>query len=370
MPNIPFFNYPAVFTSYNKQFSAAFEDVGKRGAFIMQSDLKEFEAELTETAGVKHAIGVANATDALELIIRFLNKERGGEVLVSDHTMSATASAAVENGLTPVAVDFNDSLTMCPVSLEKSIGPNTVGVMPTQLNGRVADMQSIQSICDKHDLFLVEDSAQALAAKYQGKSAGSFGVGGCISFYPAKVVGCLGDAGAIITDNSELAEWALSARDHGRDPETGKTVMWGRNTRMDNLQAAFLSIVLKDYPKIMNRRREMADIYHEHLKDVAELKLPKPPSQESGDEYCIFQNYEINAEDRDGLKEHLGDQGIGSIIQWGGQRISEICETELRNAPYADENFRKLLLIPFHAAMTDQDIQQVSEAIKSFYASK
>ncbi|MEP3225147.1 MAG: DegT/DnrJ/EryC1/StrS family aminotransferase [Parasphingorhabdus sp.] len=369
MPNIPFFNYPAVFTSYQKEFLDAFENVGSRGAFIMQSDLKDFEAELAETAGVSHAVGVANATDALELIIRFLNKPNG-EVLVSDHTMSATASAAVENGLTPVAVDFDASLTMCPKSLEKSVGPNTVGVMPTQLNGRIADMEPIQSICEKHNLFLVEDSAQALSAKYKGQSAGSFGVGGCISFYPAKVVGCLGDAGAIVTNNSELAEWALSARDHGRDPESGKTVMWGRNTRMDNMQAAFLSIVLKDYPEIMDRRREMADLYHGHLKDVDQLKLPKPPAQESADEYCIFQNYEINALERDGLKQHLSDQGIGSIIQWGGQRISEICDTELRHAPYADENFKNLLLVPFHLALTDDDIKEVSEAIKSFYASR
>ena len=368
MSNIPFFNYPAVYNSYSKEFMSAFEDVGNRGAFIMQSDLKDFEAELAETAGVKHAIGVANATDALELIIRFLKKERGGEVLVSDHTMSATASAAVENGLVPVAVDFDDSLTMCPMSLEKSISENTVGVMPTQLNGRVADMQAIKSLCEKNNLFLVEDSAQALSAKYRGSSAGSFGVGGCISFYPAKVVGCLGDAGAIITDNSELAEWAFLARDHGRDPETGKTVMWGRNTRMDNLQAAFLSIVLKDYSQIMDRRREMAEIYNSHLKDVEQLKLPKPPSKETDGDHCIFQNYEINAQNRDDLKLFLTDQGIGSIVQWGGQRISEICDTELRNAPYSDENFQRLLLVPFHVAMTDQDIADVAGAIKSFYA--
>ncbi|MEM1132710.1 MAG: DegT/DnrJ/EryC1/StrS family aminotransferase [Pseudomonadota bacterium] len=368
MPNIPFFNYPAVYTAYEREFSKVLEDVGRRGAFIMQSDLREFEAELAEVAGTRHAIGVANATDALELIIRFLGKERGGEVLVSDHTMSATASAAVENGLVPVAIDFNESLTMCPASLAQSIGPKTVGVMPTQLNGRVADMDAILSVCNEHDLFLVEDSAQALAAKYKSRNAGTFGVGGCISFYPAKVVGCLGDAGAIITDNSELAEWALSARDHGRDPATGKTVMWGRNTRMDNLQAAFLSIVMKDYPKIMARRREMAEIYNSHLKDVEHLRLPKPPSLEADGEYCIFQNYEIHAQQRDELKVYLGECGIGTIIQWGGQRVSEICETELRNAPYADEYFSQLLLLPLHMALTDDEIAEVSNCIKSFYS--
>lgn len=368
---IPFFDYPSVYLRYQSEFAKTFNDVCARGAFIMQRELEVFEEKLADVSGCRYAIGVGNATDALEMLVEFARLRFSPDcetpaVLVSDHTMGATAASIYRNGFTPKVVDFDENHGMSLSALTESDFENVVGIMPTQLNGRVSDMAPILETCSSKGLFLIEDSAQGLGATLDGRAAGSFGLGGCISFYPAKVVGALGDAGAVVTNDPEVNMWIRLARDHGRNPDTGKIEFWGRNSRLDNLQAGFLCAVLDDYEFIKERRIEIAQIYCDELSDLRNIKLPQSPESERPYK-SIWQNFEIRAEQRDALKSFLSGHGIGTLVQWGGVRISEVASTEKTALPFSDAEFSKLLMLPMNLTITNDEVRYVADCIKKFY---
>ncbi|HEU4654949.1 MAG TPA: DegT/DnrJ/EryC1/StrS family aminotransferase, partial [Steroidobacteraceae bacterium] len=254
---IPFFDYPALFRELEDEIMASVRDVFARGAYIMQRDLLEFEKELAAYVGVKHAIGVADGTMGLLLPLLAMELKPGDEVIVPSHTFIASAAAIRHAGGTPVLADCGRDHLIDPQSVIKHITKRTRGIMPVQLNGRVADMDALSSIAREHGLFIVEDSCQALGAKFKNRCAGTFGVAGSISFYPSKTLGAFGDAGAIITNDDALAEKLQILRDHGRGPD-GNIVTWGYNSRLDNVQAAILRIKLKQYDSYIARRRDIA----------------------------------------------------------------------------------------------------------------
>ena len=179
---VPFFNYPYVFNSNKEQFLSIIEDVGLHGAFIMQKDLQDFENQLAGYTSAKYAVGVGNATDALELLVQAGGIGKGDEVIFCTHTMMATASAIYFNGATPIPVEAGPDHLIDPESVKAAITPKTKAIMPTQLNGRTCNMDEILEIAKENDLLIFEDSAQALGSRYRGKHAGTFGLGGCISF--------------------------------------------------------------------------------------------------------------------------------------------------------------------------------------------
>lgn len=362
---VPFFNYPDVYLSMRDEFVSVLDDVGGRGAFIMQSDLQEFESRLADYCGAKHAVGVANATDGIQIALMAGEVEPGDEVLFCSHTMVATASAIHFAGGKPIPVDTAGDHLIDLVSAEVSISRNTKAIMPTQLNGRTANMDAVSEFAERHGLKIFEDAAQSLGSKFKGKSAGTFGIGSAISFYPAKTLGSLGDAGAVLTNDSDVYERLLLLRDHGRG-EDGDVHMWGFNTRMDNLQAAFLNKSLDKYDQVVARRRELASRYHERLNDIDALRLP--PAPDEGDHFDIFQNYEIEADDRDGLKEYLGTQGVGSLIQWGGKAVHQFRHLGFdQELPKTEEIFRKLLMIPLNMSLRDEDVDYVALKIREYY---
>jgi len=216
-------------------------------------------------------------------------------------------------------------------------------------------------------LALIEDSAQGLGAKYKGKMAGTFGLAGSFSFYPSKILGAFGDAGAIVTNDDNFAHEMRAMRNNGRDGGL-EVDSWGLNTRMDTVQAAILSFKLKLFPNWIKRRRSIAKMYHEGLKDVKELILPKPPV-ENDDHYDIFQNYEIEAENRDGLERFLKDNEIGSIRQWGGKAIHQYFPDEFKGLKLqrTEQLFRGELLIPLYPELRDDQVNFVIEKIREFY---
>ncbi len=230
--NIPFFDYPELFIQNENKLVEVFKNVGRRGAFIMQEDLKHFEATLAEYTGSKYALGVANATDGLQIALMAGNVKRGGEVILSSHTMVATASAIFFAGGIPVPVEIGKDLMIDASSIEDSINENTAAIVPTHINGRTCNMENILKLADKYSLSVYEDAAQALGSKFKDKSAGTFGIASAISFYPAKVLGCLGDGGAVLTNDEDIYRKMELLRDHGRDPESGEVVRWGFNTRL------------------------------------------------------------------------------------------------------------------------------------------
>jgi len=366
---VPFFNYPYVFTSHEEEFLSIIRDVGRRGAFIMQKELKEFEENIARYVGARYAVGVGNATDGLHLAVRAAGIGPKDEVIFCSHTMVATASAIFFAGATPVPVECGPDHLIDPLAVEKAITPRTKAIMPTHLNGRTADMDRLQEIAQKHNLIIIEDAAQALGSKFKDKCAGTFGIAGVVSFYPAKTLGCLGDGGVIFTNDEEMYKKLKMLRDHGRD-ESGEVVIWGFNSRLDNIQAAILNFKLSFYDKEIQRRREIARLYHKLLNDLKELTLPPPPD-ENPDHFDIYQNYEIEADRRDELKNYLEQNGIGTIIQWGGKAVHQWRKLGfLTKLPFTEKMFERCLLLPMNTSLSDDDVLYVANKIREFYGYK
>jgi dTDP-4-amino-4,6-dideoxygalactose transaminase len=364
--NIPFFNYPDLFAQHSAELTDVFQKVASRGAFIMQNDLSDFENKLVKYTGIKYVLGVANATDAMQLLLKAGGIGAGDEVLFCSHTMVATASAIKFTGATPVPVEAGVDHLMDVASIESAITPRTKAIMPTQLNGRVANMDAILAIADKYNLQVYEDSAQALGARYKGKSAGSFGVGGCISFYPAKVLGCFGDGGAVLTNDVEIYNTIKLMRDHGRG-EDGNVSVWGYNSRLDNLQAAILNYFFDDYNAIVERRRTIADLYSTSLKDLNAVTLP-PAVDSSEEHFDIYQNYEIEADRRDALKEYLANNGVGTLVQWGGKAVHEFKDLGFtQSLPFTEKIMRSSLMLPLNMTVTDDEVKYICDCVKDFY---
>jgi len=363
---IPFFNYQSLFKEHERDFIEIFSDIGRRGAYIMQDDLSNFESKIEKYTGIKHAIGVANATDAMQLLLKAGGVGAGDEVIFCSHTMVATASAIAFTGATPIPVEAGSDHLIDPDSIIKAITSRTKAIIPTQLNGRVADMDKILDIAHEYGLQIYEDSAQALGAKYKGKCAGSFGLGGCISFYPAKTLGCFGDGGIVLTNDDNIYNKIKLMRDHGRG-EDGNVSIWGFNSRLDNLQAAILNFFFEDYDKTVKRRRYIADLYHKGLKDIDDLALP-PATNSNNNHFDIYQNYEIEAKRRDKLKSFLSDNGIGTLIQWGGKAVHEFKDLGFsQSLPITEKIMRDSLMLPLNMTVTDVEIKYICKCVRSFY---
>lgn len=363
---IPFFDYPRLFLEKKDEYLNIFSDVASRGAFIMQSDLEKFEKDLSNFTLSNYAIGVANATDGLEISWMSIDLRPGDEVICSAHTMLATASSIKMAGGIPIPVEIGDDNLIDPDAIDAAITPRTVGIMPTQLNGRTCDMERIMNIANKHKLYVVEDAAQALGSKFKGKNAGTFGHASAISFFPAKVLGCFGDAGAILCQDENIFDRAYQLHDHGRDIN-GNVKSWGRNSRLDNLQAAILNHNLKNYNLVIKRRRDIARKYFTELSVLEELKLPECPNENS-DHYDVFQNYEIEAERRDELQIYLKENGIGTLIQWGGKAIHQWDHLGFNlRLPKSEAFFKKCIMLPMNMFISNEDVNYISTKVKEFY---
>jgi dTDP-4-amino-4,6-dideoxygalactose transaminase len=363
---VPFFEYPRLWSDDRKNFLSIIDNVSSTGGFILQKAVSDFELELANYAGSNFSVGVGNATDAMEIFLEAIDLNKGDEIIISSHTMLATASAIKFAGGVPIPVDIGDDNLICNESIENAITSNTVGIMPTQLNGRVCDMDAINKIAKKNALFIVEDAAQALGARYKGQHAGTFGLASCISFFPAKVLGCFGDAGGVLVNDKNLYHKIFQLHDHGRDID-GEVKRWGRNSRLDNLQAAILSYKLKSYNKVIERRREVAQMYQDRLSDLNELQLPPPPSNTSN-HFDVYQNYEMTADKRDDLKEHLSEKNIGTLIQWGGKGIHQFHQLGFsQKLPKTDKFFERCIMLPMNIFISNEDVDYICEAVKSFY---
>jgi len=365
--SVPFFNYPWVYEQHEEEIKSVMQDVLKRGAFILQKELDEFEKSISKFIDIKHVFGVADGTNALNLALIATGIGRGSEVILPSHTYVASAAAIHYVGATPVPVECGVDHMLDANLIKKAITKRTRAIMPVQLNGRTCNMQEIQMIADEANLLIIEDAAQALGSKFKGRFAGTFGAAGTFSFFPAKVLGCFGDGGAVVTNDDAIGEKLGLLRDHGRN-EKGNVVAWGTNSRLDNLQAAVLSVKLKYYVNDINRRRELANLYDSNLKDIEQLNLPPPPSND-GDYFDVYQNYELEADNRDELKSYLAEYGIGTLIQFGGKAIHQHKELGFEgiSLPVTEQMYDRFLMLPMNTSLTDYDVEYVCERLHNFY---
>lgn len=365
---VPFFNYKIFNDRYSNIILEETRRVIQEGAFIMQKDMLLFEQRIAQYLNVKHALSVANCTDGLIIALQACGIQPGDEVILPSHTFIATAASVQMTGGVPVPIECGADHMIDVTKIEASITDKTRFIMPVQLNGRTCNMDAIQAIAEKHQLTIVEDAAQALGSEFNGKKAGTFGSAAAFSFYPAKILGCLGDGGIVVTNDDAIADKVYELRDHGRN-RSGEVVSWGGNSRLDNLQAAILGrIFVEDYENIVRRRREIASLYQSHLGDLSQLVLPPAPGSEP-DHFDVFQNYEIEADNRDALAAFLKKNSVGTLIQWGGQAVHQHKSLGFDNVnlPFTDHMTTRYVMLPMNMSIIDDEVEHVSDMIKQFY---
>jgi dTDP-4-amino-4,6-dideoxygalactose transaminase len=364
--DIPFFNYRGAFAAIEEPLMDTIRDVLARGAFIMQKDLADFEQAVAAYLGVKHAFGVGNATDGLYLAFKAAGLQPGDEVVFPAHTMVASPASVYFAGGIPVPIDIGTDSMMDPSRIEAAITPRTRFIMPVQVNGRTCNMDEIMAAAAKYELQVIEDAAQALGSRFRDKPAGSFGVASSFSFYPAKILGCLGDGGLVATNDDSIADRLHQLRDHGRDRH-GNVSGWGMNSRLDNLQAAILHLQFRDYASIITYRRALAAQYHVELSGVPELLLPPSPGADSA-HFDVYQNYELQAARRDELRAFLRTRGVGTLVQWGGKAVHQFPALGFKvSMPATERFFERCLMLPMNMMVTTDDVIYVAAAIREFY---
>jgi dTDP-4-amino-4,6-dideoxygalactose transaminase len=363
---VPFVNYPEHYRRIWDEVNRAISEVLSKGDLILRSQLRQFEENMASFIGVKHAVGLNSGTDALFLSLKAAGIGPGDEVITVAHTFVATISVVVHCGATPVLVDVGEDMNMDVDQVEENVSPRTKAIIPVDLNGRLCDMGKLMKIADKHDLMVIDDCAQALGATFDGKKAGSFGLTGCFSFYPAKTLGSAGDAGLLTTNSDEIDEKVRLLRDHGLERSTGEILFYGFNSRLDNLQAAILNVKLKYVPEWNERRRELANLYQEGLSGLRDLKLPPPP-QSSGHFYDVYQNYVIRSKKRDQLVAHLREFGVEILVCWP-KPLNQHKALGLGNfhLPKTEQISDEVLSLPMYPELSDEQAEYVIETIRNF----
>ncbi len=343
----------------------AVQRVLNTGQFILGGELQAFEEEFAEYCGTRHCVGVGSGTDALHLALRAFGVGPGDEVITAANTFIATAFAICHAGATPVLVDIEaDGNNMDVRQLERAITPKTKAVIPVHLFGQPANMDAIREIAGEHGLIVVEDACQAHGALYRGIRIGSLGDAACFSFYPAKNLGALGDGGAIVTNNDQVAEQARILRNCGQSIKNQHPVV-GFNSRLDTLQAAVLRIKLRHLDTWNKQRRNAAALYNKLLADSG-IGLPH---EQQGTEH-VYHLFVIQHDRRDELHSYLSSHDIACGTHYPmaihEQPPFANVTTVPDGAPLAIARSRRILSLPMSPDITEEAIHEVASAIKSF----
>lgn len=367
---VPFYDYSRMYRNEKEQVESKILDILHRSDFILRSDLYEFENSMSDYLGVPYVIGVGNGTDAIWLALMSSDINQDDEVIIPSHTYIATADAIKVLGATPVLVDCQDDHSIDVQAVEDAISGKTKAVIAVNLNGHACDLESLHKVTNRHKIVLIEDNAQGLGAKLNGKYAGTFGASSTLSFFPAKNLGCYGDGGAVVTSNEDIFERVLRLRNHGRDRE-GNVSSWGLNSRLDNLQAGILNIKLKYLNESILIRRQLAQLYVDGLSDIEEVKLPTSP-RDTSKFFDSFQNFEIEVQDRENLRDHLKNNGIETSLPWAGKAIHQfnLPGVKCRDLTKTEKLFKKVLLLPMNQYLTKAEAFEVVLSIRSFYKHK
>lgn len=361
---IPFVDLKAQYLSLKDELDAAVMQVVSETAFIGGRYAAAFEESFASYLGVGNCIGVANGTDAIEIALMAVGIEPDDEVIVPANTFFATAEAVANIGARPVFVDI-DPLTynIDPARIEEKITAKTRAIIPVHLYGLPAEMDAVMAIAHKHNLKVVEDCAQAHGATYKGQKVGSFGDAATFSFYPSKNLGAFGDSGAVVTNDADTAALARLIANHGQAEKNRHTIV-GRNSRMDGIQGAVLSVKLRHLDDWLEARRSHADAYRKLLADSG-LVLPAE-TQDSRHTYHLFV---IQTHDRDAVQLRLADAGIETGVHYPTALPFMEAFADLGHAPedfpVAHSQMDKLLSLPMYAELTGEMIEYVCTNLKN-----
>jgi dTDP-4-amino-4,6-dideoxygalactose transaminase len=372
--NIQMVDLKKQYLKIKEEIDTAVVNVMTNANFINGAEVKSFQNNLESYLNVKHVIPCANGTDALQIAMMGLGLQPGDEVITASFTYVATAEVMALLGLVPILVEAKEfDFTIDPAEIEKAITPKTKAIVPVHLFGQGADMNAIMDIARRHNLFVIEDTAQALGATYQlsnGESAalGTIGDIGCTSFFPSKNLGCYGDGGALFTNNDELAANLRMIANHGQKVRYYHDVI-GVNSRLDTMQAAILDIKLKHLNRYAESRRSVADYYDNALSGIEGLMTPNRISNGTH----VFHQYTLRVLDgrRDGLRSYLEERGVPSMIYYPlplhFQKAFENERYPKGSMPISERLSAEVLSLPIHTEMTSEELEFIVHNVKSFF---
>lgn len=366
---VPFADLHAQYRSIRAEMDAAIAEVIATSAFIRGPFVERFERAFAEAMGVPHCVSCANGTDSLYIAMHALGLKPGDEVIAPAHSWISTTETITQAGGTVVFCDTDPAtFTIDPAQIEAKITPRTVGIIPVHLYGQPADMDPIMALAQKHRLWVIEDCAQAHLARYKGRRVGSFGQAASYSFYPGKNLGAMGDAGAVLTADAELASRVAMFARHGGLTK-GDHQIEGINSRLDGLQAAVLSVKLPHLQAWTARRKEVARAYGELLAGIDGLTLPHVAAGREP----VWHLYVVQHEQRDALARHLAERGIQTVVNYPVALPFLPAYSRLGHRPadfpVAHRHQSRILSLPIFPEITAAQMQAVAEAIRSFSAS-
>ncbi len=362
---VPFVNPAKNYQMIKDEIDAAYFDVMSKGDLIDRGHLKSFEENLAKFVGTKYAVGLNSGYDALHLSLRAAGIGPGDEVIVPAHTFVATCSAVVNAGAIPVLVDVVRDFNIDVDKIEEAITSRTRAIIPVHLNGYMANMPGVLEIAQKYNLAVIEDACQSLGSSINGKRAGSWGLTGCWSFYPFKILGGFGDGGAITTNDPDVALFARRMRYNGEDRETGEYNGHGFTCLLDNLQAAFLDVKLRYLPSWIVKRKQIAQRYRKSLSDIPGLMLPHYDN--TGSDH-VYQNYVVRSKKGDDFSDHLKKKGIEVLVQFRKPYYKHKALNLVdRGFPETEALSKEVCSLPMNIEMDDEQIEYVIETVRSFY---
>jgi len=363
---IPFVDLHAQYLTIKHEIDRAIAEVIAESAYIGGPHVDAFEEAWARALGVKRCVSCANGTDAIYIALRGLGLKPGDEVITSAHSWISTSETITQAGGRVVFCDTDEeTFAIDAADIDRKITPATVGIIPVHVYGQPADMGATTAIAKKHNLWVLEDCAQAHQARYNGQIVGTFGNVATFSFYPGKNLGAYGDAGCIVTNDDRLADWMATFARHGGK---GDPVMEGINSRMDGLQAAILNAKLPHLPAWTEARRRIAARYDELLEDVGDVITPIVEC----DRDHVYHLYVIRTENRDELRKYLTEAGISTVLEYPKALPFYPAYADLghvpKDFPAAYFNQARVLSLPIYPEIKDEMIRYVVECIESFFS--
>jgi dTDP-4-amino-4,6-dideoxygalactose transaminase len=364
---VPFLSFEHTNNQIREEIKKSFSNFFEKEWYVLGSEVENFEREYAQFNNTKYAVGISNGLDALHLALRALNIGEGDEVIVPSNTFIATVLAVSYVGATPIFVEPDvETYNINPDKIEAAITSKTKAIMPVHLYGQAAAMDAIMGIAQKHNLFVIEDNAQAQGASWNGNKTGSFGHVNGTSFYPGKNLGALGDAGGITTNDVKLNETVRTLRNYGSHKKYHNELV-GFNMRLDEAQASFLRVKLGYLQDWNRQRQQIASWYNDALENIGDIILPKTAEGATH----VYHLYVIRTQKRGALQEHLSKAGVGTLIHYPIpphlQKAYQSLSFKKGDFPLAEEIATTCLSLPVWPGLSQADVEFIAHTIKDFF---